>query len=176
MQRLLLLLPSKPAPNPWPTSLEDDPYAALTIWKVCSLQATSIRPLAARFLQIPCPLTSTQVALFKPGQLADDLMATISISKGRYLMLAVKNLSVHPFTLAAGVLLVHAQAVALARGYIRMVGDAQASTRLFPEIHDDLPQDQQDLIATLLLEYQDVFSQADDDIGQTHLVEHTIHM
>lgn len=90
----------------WPAfPFPEDPFAFLAVWEVRSLKATSIPPRAAHFLQVPCPLASSQVAVFKPGQLADDLLTTASISEGQLLTLALTNLSMHPFTLAAGTFL-----------------------------------------------------------------------
>lgn len=66
--------------------------------------------------------------------------------------------------------------MAVAEDYVGAVGVNPASTRLLPAVPSELLQDQQDSLAPLLSEYQDIFSQADDNIGRTHLAEHTIHL
>lgn len=46
---------------------------------------------------------------------------------------------------------------------------------ILPEVPSDLSDQQRSALTTLLVEFQEIFSQADDNIGCTHLAEHAIH-
>lgn len=86
----------RPLDGSTPGLPEDDPFAVPVALEMCNLQAVTLPPWASKFLVIPCPLASSQIALFEPGLLAEGLMAVASVSKGRHLTLAITNLFPHP--------------------------------------------------------------------------------
>lgn len=73
----------------------------------------------------------------------------------------------HLFTLLG-----HSQAVTMAQDCVGTVGATSASPRILPAVPSGLSQDQRNSLTTLLIEYQDIFAQDNDDIGRTHLAEH----
>lgn len=131
-------LPSLLAVDPEPAPLRDDTFAALELWEVQSLKTTSIPSWAAWFLRIPSNLMCSQVTLFEPGHLVEGLISATSISEGTHITLAVTNLPMHPFTLAVGTLLSHAQAMGIINEYLGAVRVATPGTWIHPEVPSDL--------------------------------------
>lgn len=71
--------------------------------------------MTTKFFQIPANWQDTQLVIFEPRPLAEGLKASTPVSEGHQITLALTNLSAHPFTLATGTSLRHAQAVATAQ-------------------------------------------------------------
>lgn len=130
--------------------------------------------VTAWYVKLPCSFQALCHALFDPALEAESLMSVSSLTYRPHLVCTVTNLSHLPNIIGVGTLSGTAQAVALPGPRISTLGQGAASSFL-PALPEALAPSERASLQALLSEFQDVFSQAEDDIGQTQLAEHTIH-
>lgn len=85
-------------------------------------------------------------------------MAATSVSSGSQVVRAIPTLTGQPFTVGAGTLLGKLEAIAVASECIGAIGQAHHPDLWLTKIPTDLSPEQWSTLATLLMEYQAMFS------------------
>ena len=164
-------LPSEPTSNvPLPAA---PPCAAMphTASRALLLQTTDIPPETARLVRCHNPWPTEDV-LFCPGEALLAFVTGIpALSSGPELWIAVHNHLPKPLQLHSGQNIGVLQVVTLA-------DTAPTASQPGPPRRPSLPERlsplQQQQLNALFQEFSDVFSQGENDLGSTPLLEHTI--
>ena len=163
-------LPGEPTSNvPLPTV---PPCAAMphTASRALLLQATAIPPETARLVRCHNPWPTKDV-LFYPGDTLPTFVTGIhTLSSGPELWIAVHNHRPESPQLHSGQNIGVLEVVTLAD----MPPAASQPGPRRPSLPERLSPLQQQQLNTLFQEFSDVFSQGEDDLGSTPLLEHTI--
>ena len=138
------------------------------------LQKADIPPDTARLVCCHNPWPTEDVLFCPDGALPAFVTGIPALSSGPELWYAVHNHRPEPLQLHAG------QSI----GFLEVVHLAEASASASPSSHPTKPCQpplpeclsplQQQQLTELFKEYQDVFSQGEDDLGNTPLLEHAI--
>ena len=162
-----------PAPsNPTAPSNRAHPHTAS-----CArlLQTADIPPETARLVRCHNPWPSEDVLFCPDGTLPAFVTGIPALSSGPELWYAVHNHRPEPLQLHAGQSIGVLQVVQLAEA---PASAPPSSTHPTPPCQPPLPENlsplQQQQLNELFKEFQDVFSQGDDDLGNTPLLEHGI--
>ena len=164
-------LPGEPTSNvPLPTA---PPCAAMphTASHALLLQTTAIPPETARLVRCHNPWPTEDV-LFCPGDALPAFVTGIpELSSGPELWIAVHNHRPEPLQLHSGQNIGVLEVVTLAD--TPPVASQPGPLRR-PSLPECLSPLQQQQLNALFQEFSDVFSQGEDDLGSTPLLEHTI--
>ena len=178
------VLPSETAPSPppppgcpAPASPMAPPHSAHPHTASCArlLQTADIPPETARLVKCHNPWPSEDVLFCPDGALPAFVTGVPALSSGPELWYAVHNHRPEPLQLHAG------QSI----GVLEVVHLAEASASAPPSsphppspcqppLPENLSPLQQQQLTELFKEFQDVFSQGDDDLGNTPLLQHGI--
>ena len=164
-------LPGEPTSNaPLPTVL---PCAAMphTASLALLLQTTAIPPEMARLVRCH-NLWPTEDFLFCPGDALPAFVTGIPVlSSGPELWIAIYNYWPEPLQLHSG------QNIGVLK-VVTMADTPPAASQPGPPCRSSLPERllllQQQQLNALFQEFSDIFSQGEDDLGSTPLLEHTI--
>ena len=163
----------RPAPsNPIAPSDFDHPHTAS-----CArlLQTADIPPETARLLRCHNPWPSENVLFCPDGALPAFVTGIPALSSGPELWYAVHNHRPEPLQLHAGQSIGVLEVVHLAEAPATASPSSQHPTNpCQPPLPECLSPLQQQQLNELFKEFQDVFSQGDDDLGNTPLLEHGI--
>ena len=171
-------IPDKPlGPPPAPSTPTAPPHRTPPHTASCArlLQTADITPETARLVRCHNPWPSEDALFCPDGALPAFVTGIPALSSGPELWYAVHNHRPEPLQLHAG------QSI----GVLEVVHLAEASASAPPSSTDPtlpcqppLPENlsplQQQQLNELFKEFQDVFSQGDDDLGNTPLLEHGI--
>ena len=164
-------LPGEPTSNaPLPTV---PPCAAMphTASRALLLQTTAIPPETARLVRCHNPWPTEDV-LFCPGDALPAFVTGIpALSSGPELWIAVHNHQPEPLQLHSGQNIGVLEVVTLAD---TPPAASQPGPPRRPSLPERLSPLQQQQLNALFQEFSDVFSQGEDDLGSTPLLEHTI--
>ena len=164
-------LPGKPTPNvPFPPV---PPCAAMphTASRALLLQASAIPPETARLVRCHNPWPTEDV-LFCPGDTLPAFVIGIpALSSGPELWIAVHNHRPEPLQLHSGQNIGVLEVVTLTDAPPMA---SQPGPPRRPSLPERLSPLQQQQLNALFQEFSDVFSQGEDDLGSTPLLEHTI--
>ena len=164
-------LPGEPTSNvPLPTV---PPCAAKshTARRTLLLQATAIPPETASLVRCHNPWPTEDV-LFCPGDALPAFVTGIpALSNGPELWIAVHNHRPEPLQLHSGQNIGVLEVVTLAD---TPPAASQPGPPRRPSLPERLSPLQQQQLNALFQEFSDVFSQGEDDLGSTPLLEHTI--
>ena len=162
-----------PAPsNPTAPSNRAHPHTAS-----CArlLQTADIPPETARLVRCHNPWPSEDVLFCPDGTLPAFVTGILALSSGPELWYAVHSHRPEPLQLHAGQSIGVLEVVHLAEA---SASAPPSSTHPTPPCQPPLPENlsplQQQQLNELFKEFQDVFSQGDDDLGNTPLLEHGI--
>ena len=164
-------LPGGPTPNvPFPPV---PPCAAMPHTTSCALllQASAIPPETARLVRCHNPWPTEDV-FFCPGDALPAFFTSIpALSSGPELWIAVHNHRPKPLQLHSG------QNIGVLE--VVMLADAppmasQPGPPRRPSLPEHLSPIQQQQLNALFQEFSDIFSQGEDDLGSTPLLEHAI--
>ena len=166
-----------PGPLPAPSNPIAPPNRAHPHTASCArlLQTADIPPETARLVRCHNPWTSEDVLFCPDGALPAFVTGIPALSSGPEFWYAVHNYRPEPLQLHAG------QSI----GVLEVVHLAEAPTSAPPSsmhlinpcqppLPDGLSPLQQQQLNELFKEFQDIFSQGDDDLGNTPLLEHGI--
>ena len=169
--------PSPPPGCPAPASPMAPPHSAHPHTASCArlLQTADIPPETARLVKCHNPWPSEDVLFCPDGALPAFVTGVPALSSGPELWYAVHNHRPEPLQLHAG------QSI----GVLEVVHLAEASASAPPSsthppspcqppLPENLSPLQQQQLTELFKEFQDVFSQGDDDLGNTPLLQHGI--
>ena len=164
-------LPGEPTPKvPFPPV---PPCAAMphTASRALLLQASAIPPENARLVRCHNPWPTEDV-LFCPGDALPAFVTGIpALSSGPELWIAVHNHRPEPLQLHSGQNIGVLEVVTLADAPPMA---SQPGLPRWPSLPERLSPLQQQQLNALFQEFSDVFSQGEDDLGSTPLLEHTI--
>ena len=149
------------------------PCAAMphTASRALLLQATVIPPETARLVRCHNPWPTEDV-LFCPGDALPAFVTGIpALSSGPELWIAVHNHRPEPLQLHSGQNIGVLEVVTLADAPPTA---SQPGPPRRPSLPEHLSPLQQQQLNSLFQEFSDVFSQGEDDLGSTPLLEHTI--
>ena len=178
------VLPSETTPStpplpgcPAPASPMAPPHSAHPHTASCArlLQTADIPPETARLVKCHNPWPSEDVLFCPDGALPAFVTGVPALSSGPEIWYAVHNHRPEPLQLHAG------QSI----GVLEVVHLAEASASAPPSsphppspcqppLSENLSPLQQQQLTELFKEFQDVFSQGDDDLGNTPLLQHGI--
>ena len=167
--------PTEPCPNPSNPPAPSDLAHPHTASCARLLQTADIPPETARLVRCHNPWPTEDVLFCPDGALPAFVTGIPALSSGPELWYAVHNHRPEPLQLHAG------QSI----GVLEVVHLAEAPASTSPSSHPPqkpcqppLPEClsplQQQQLNELFKEFQDVFSQGDDDLGNTPLLEHGI--
>ena len=135
------------------------------------LQATALPPEMARLVRCHNPWPTEDV-LFCPGNAQPVFVTGIpALSSGPELWIAVHNHRPEPLQLHSGQNIAVLEVVTLADTH---PAASQPGPPRRPSLPERLSPLQQQQLNALFQEFSDVFSQGEDDLGSTPLLEHTI--
>ena len=170
-----------PAPPPGPPPAPSNPTAPFnrahphTASCARLLQTADIPPETARLVRCHNPWPSEDVLFCPDGALPAFVTGIPALSSGPELWYAVHNHRPEPLQLHAGQSIGVLEVVHLAEA---PASAPPSSTHPTPPCQPPLPENlsplQQQQLNELFKEFQDVFSQGDDDLGNTPLLEHGI--
>ena len=167
--------PTEPCPQPSnPLALSDlaHPHTAS-----CArlLQTADIPPETARLVRCHNPWPSEDVLFCPDGALPAFVTGIPALSSGPELWYAVHNHRPEPLQLHAGQSIGVLEVVHLAEAPATASPSSQPPQKpCQPPLPECLSPLQQQQLNELFKEFQDVFSQGDDDLGNTPLLEHGI--
>ena len=164
--------PCPAAPNPIAPSDFAHPHTAS-----CArlLQTADIPPETARLVRCHNPWPSEDVLFCPDGALPAFVTGIPALSSGPELWYAMHNHRPEPLQLHAGQSIGVLEVVHLAEAPATASPSSQHPTKLCqPPLPECLSPLQQQQLNVLFKEFQDVFSQGDDDLGNTPLLEHGI--
>ena len=171
-------LPPAPAehcltpPNPIAPSDLAHPHTASCAWL---LQTADIPPETARLVRCHNPWPSEDVLFCSDGALPAFVTGIPALSSGPELWYAVHNHWPEPLQLHTGQSIGILEVVHLAEAPATASPSSQHPTKpCQPPLPECLSPLQQQQLNELFKEFQDVFSQGDDDLGNTPLLEHGI--
>ena len=166
---------TEPCPNPSNPLAPSDVAHPYTASCARLLQTSDIPPKTARLVHCHNPWPTEEVLFCPDGALPAFVTGILALSSGPELWYAVHNHRPEPLQLHAG------QSI----GVLEVVHLAEAPTSASPSSHPPqkpcqpplpacLSPLQQQQLNELFKEFQDVFSQGEDDLGNTPLLEHGI--
>ena len=171
-------IPAKPpGPPPAPVQPTAPSNPAHPHTAVCArlLQTADIPPETARLVRCHNPWPSEDVLFCPDGALPAFVTGIPALSSGPELWYAVHNHRPEPLQLHAGQSIGVLEVVHLAEA---SASAPPSSTHPISPCQPPLPENlsplQQQQLNELFKEFQDVFSQGDDDLGNTPLLEHEI--
>ena len=140
------------------------------------LQTADIPPETARLVRCHNPWPSEDVLFCPDGALPAFVTGIPALSSGPELWYAVHNHRPEPLQLHAGQSIGALEVVHLAETPASASPSSThpSSSSCQPPLPENLSPLQQQQLTELFKEYQDVFSQGDDDLGNTPLLEHGI--
>ena len=140
------------------------------------LQTADIPPETARLVRCHNPWPSEDVLFCPDGALPAFVTGIPALSSGPELWHAVHNHRPEPLQLHAGQSIGVLEVVHLAEAPASVPPSSMHSTSspCQPPLPENLSPLQQQQLNELFKEYQDVFSQGDEDLGNTPLLEHGI--
>ena len=140
------------------------------------LQTADIPPETARLVRCHNPWPSEDVLFCPDGALPAFVTGIPALSSGPELWYAVHNHRPEPLQLHAGQSIGVLEVVHLAEAPASAPTSSMHSTSspCQPPLPENLSPLQQQQLNELFKEYQDVFSQGDEDLGNTPLLEHGI--
>ena len=140
------------------------------------LQTADIPPETARLVRCHNPWPSEDVLFCPDGALPAFVTGIPALSSGPELWYAVHNHRPEPLQLHAGQSIGVLEVVHLAEAPASAPPSSMHSTSspCQPPLPENLSPLQQQQLNELFKEYQDVFSQGDEDLGNTPLLEHGI--
>ena len=140
------------------------------------LQTADIPPETARLVRCHNPWPSEDVLFCPDGALPAFVTGIPALSSGPELWYAVHNHRPEPLQLLAGQSIGVLEVVHLAEAPASAPPSSMHSTSspCQPPLPENLSPLQQQQLNELFKEYQDVFSQGDEDLGNTPLLEHGI--
>ena len=170
--------PAHPAgPPPAPSNPIEPPNRAHPHTASCArlLQTADIPPETARLVRCHNPWPSEDVLFCPDGALLAFVTGIPALSSGPELWYAVHNHRPEPLQLHAGQSIGVLEVVHLAEAPTSAPPSSTHTTNpCQPPLPDGLSPLQQQQLNELFKEFQDVFSQGDDDLGNTPLLEHGI--
>ena len=171
-------LPSAPTePHPTPPNPPAPSDLAHPHTASCArlLQTADIPPETARLVRCHNPWPSVDVLFCPDGALPAFVTGIPALSSGPELWYAVHNHPPEPLQLHTGQSIGVLEVVHLAEASATASPSSQHPTKpCQPPLPECLSPLQQQQLNKLLKEFQDVFSQGDDDLGNTPLLEHGI--
>ena len=139
------------------------------------LQTADIPPETARLVRCHNPWPSEDVLFCPDGALPAFVTGIPALSSGPELWYAVHNHRPEPLQLHAGQSIGALEMVHLAEAPASAPpSSTHPTSSCQPPLPENLSPLQQQQLTELFKEYQDVFSQGDDDLGNTPLLEHGI--
>ena len=176
-------LPSPASPPPAPAGNCPNPQAShappnLTNPHTAScarlLQKADIPPETARLVRCHNPWPTEEVLFCPDGALPAFVTGIPALSSGPELWYAVHNRRPEPLQLYAGQSIGVLEVVHLAEAPAFASLSSHPTNPCQPPLPECLSPLQQQQLNELFREYQDVFSQGEDDLGNTPLLEHAI--
>ena len=167
--------PTEPCPAP-PNPIAPSDFAhPHTASCARLLQTADIPPDTARLVRCHNPWPSEDVLFCPDGALPAFVTSIPALSSGPELWYAVHNHRPEPLQLHAGQSIGVLEVVHLAEAPATASPSSQHPTKpCQPPLPECLSPLQQQQLNELFKEFQDVFSQGDDDLGNTPLMEHGI--
>ena len=138
------------------------------------LQKADIPPETARLARCHNPWPTEDVLFYPDGALPAFVTDIPALSSGPELWYAVHNHRPEPLQRHAGQSIGVLEVVHLAEAPASASPSSHPTTPCQPPLPECLSPLQQQQLNELFREYQDVFSQGEDDLGNTPLLEHTI--
>ena len=138
------------------------------------LQKADIPPETAHLVRCHNPWPTEDVLFCPDGALPAFVTDIPALSSGPELWYAVHNHRPEPFQLHAGQSIGVLEVVHLAEAPASASPSSHPTNPCQPPLPECLSPLQQQQLNELFREYQDVFSQGEDDLGNTPLLEHTI--
>ena len=138
------------------------------------LQKADIPPETARLVRCHNPWPTEDVLFCPDGALPAFVTGIPALSSGPELWYAVHNHWPEPLQLHAGQSIGVLEVVHLAEAPASASPSSHPTNPCQPPFPECLSQLQQQQLNELFREYQDVFSQGEDDLGNTPLLEHAI--
>ena len=169
--------PSSPAencPNPPVSHAPPDLTHPHTASCARLLQKADIPPETARLVRCHNPWPTEDVLFCPDGALPAFVTGIPALSSGPELWYAVHNHRPEPLQLHAGQSIGVLEVVHLAEAPASASPSSQPTKPCQPPLPECLSPLQQQQLNELFKEYQDVFSQGEDDLGNTPLLEHAI--
>ena len=167
--------PPGPPPAPSPPTAPSNHAHPHTASCARLLQTADIPPETARLVRCVNPWPSADVLFCPDGALPAFVTGIPALSSGPELWYAVHNHRPEPLQLHAGQSIGVLEVVHLAEA---SASAPPSSTHPTPPCQPPLPENlsplQQHQLNELFKEFQDVFSQGDDNLGYTSLLEHGI--
>ena len=174
-------LAQTPAPPPGPPPASSNPTAPFnrahphTASCARLLQTADIPPETARLVRCHNPWPSEDVLFCPDGALPAFVTGIPALSSGPELWYAVHNHRPEPLQLHAGQSIGVLEVVHLAEAPASAPPSSMHPTPpCQPPLPENLSPLQQQQLNELFKEFQDIFSQGDDDLGNTPLLEHGI--
>ena len=138
------------------------------------LQKAEIPPETARLVRCHNPWPTEDVLFCPDGALPAFVTSIPALSSGPELWYAVHNHRPEPLQLHAGQSIGVLEVVYLAEAPASTSPSSHPTKPCQPPLPECLSPPQQQQLNELFKEYQDVFSQGEDDLGNTPLLEHAI--
>ena len=167
--------PAEPCPTPSTSHAPSDFAHPHTASCARLLQTADIPPETARLVRCHNPWPTEDVLFCPDGALLAFVTGIPALSSGPELWYAVHNHQPEPLQLHAGQSIGVLKVIHLAEAPASASPSSHPTQKLCqPPLLECLSPLQQQQLNELFKEFQDVFSQGDDDLGNTPLLEHGI--
>ena len=166
--------PAENCPNPPASHAPPDLTHPHTASCARLLQKADIPPETARLVRCHNPWPTEDVLFCPDGALPAFVTGIPALSSGPELWYAVHNHRPEPLQLHAGQSIGVLEVVHLAEAPASASPSSHPTKPCQPPLPECLSPLQQQQLNELFKEYQDVFSQGEDDLGNTPLLEHAI--
>ena len=166
--------PAEHCPNPPASHAPPDLTHPHTASCARLLQKADIPPETARLVRCHNPWPTEDVLFCPDGDLPAFVTGIPALSSGPELCYAMHNHRPEPLQLHAGQSIGVLEVVHLAEASASASPSSHPTKTCQPPLPECLSPLQQQQLTELFKEYQDVFSQGEDDLGNTPLLEHAI--